>query len=86
MTYLVPAASVVVVRSIDCYAGVTVLGVTFLAKGSAGQVFFSGSTQPTSAGWQSWRGHQVLFAGESFSLEGDDTCDLTASGYLLDLP
>lgn len=81
--YVVPADRTLVVRSIDCYAGTTVLGVTFFAKGSAGQVFWSDSTPAAGSGSRQWQGREVLYAGESFELSADDVADLTATGYLL---
>ena len=86
VVYVVPAGKLAIVRDVDCYAGTTLLGVTFFARGSAGQVFWSDSSPAAGAGWKQWQGRQVLYAGESLSLEGDDTCDLAASGYLLDAP
>lgn len=82
--YVVPAGKTLVIRCIDCYAGDTALGVSFNAKGSAGQVFWGASTAPVSAGSVQWRGREILYAGETFQLEADDVADLTASGYLLD--
>lgn len=81
--YVVPAGLTLVVRCIDCYAGVTVLGVNFYARGSASQVFFKDSTAPTSDGWRQWTGREVLYEGETFALVADDVADLSASGYLL---
>jgi len=83
VTYTVPALGTLVVRCIDGYAGPTALGVTFYAKGSAGQVFASASGAALGSSQLTWRGREVLYAGETFSLEADDTADLTASGYLL---
>ena len=83
-SYTVPAGRTLVVRSIDCYAGTTTLGVSFIAKGSAGQVFWGASTAPVSSGSRQWTGREVLYEGETFELEADDVADLTASGYLLD--
>lgn len=82
--YVVPAGKTLVVRSIDCYAGTTTLGVNFIALGSAGQVFWGAGTAPVSSGSRQWTGREVLYAGETFQLQADDTADLTASGYLLD--
>lgn len=78
-----PPGLTLVVRSIDVYAGVTVLGVNFYARGSAGQVFFKAATSPTSDGSFHWSGREVLYEGETFALLADDVADLTASGYLL---
>lgn len=83
--YTVPAGYLVVVRCVDAYAGVTVLGVNFYAKGSAAQVFWKDATSPTSDGWRQWRGREVLYEGEALALEADDVADLSASGYLLTL-
>lgn len=83
LTYVVPAGKTLVIRCIDGYAGPTALGVTFYAKGSAGQVFASASGAALGVSQLTWRGREVLYAGETFSLEADDTADLTASGYLL---
>lgn len=83
VSFVVPAGVTLVVRCIDCYAGTTVLGVNFFARGSASQVFWKDATAPTSDGHRQWTGREILFAGETFELLADDVADLTASGYLL---
>lgn len=84
--YSVPAGKLAVIRDMDVYFGASLAARQVYAEGSAGQVFWQDSVGSTLAGWRSWRGRQVLYPGENFIMFGTDTFDLTASGYLLNLP
>lgn len=86
ITYVVPAGFVAVVRDMDAFIGSIIGNVGMVAKGSAAQVFWQETLVAPGNTWVQWRGRQVLFAGESFSMEADDVMDLTASGYLLTAP
>lgn len=81
-----PAGKVLVVRDMDAYLGSSLSARQIYAVGSAGQVFWQASLAANESGWRSWRGRQVLYAGESLEMFATDVWDLTASGYLLDAP
>jgi hypothetical protein len=84
--YVVPAGFTLVVVCIDAYFGSALSDRTCFAIGSAGQVFWSESVGPGLAGWRQWTGREVFYAGEDLQLFASDTWDLSASGYLLELP
>ena len=52
-----------------------------------GAVFWSLTLNPTlTPFWGSWRGRQILNAGEQLVVATDASADFMASGYLLSLP
>lgn len=79
--YTVPAGKVLVIRNIDWY--VSTAGLTILGRTSGGYWF--ASTNGTVSGYVgSWRGDQVLNAGERFGaswITGEFL--VTVSGFLL---
>lgn len=84
--FAVPAGYVAVVRDIDvvAFAGT---GVTIEAGLGGGAVFWSLTLNPTlTPFWGSWRGRQILNAGEQLVVATDASADFMASGYLLSLP
>jgi len=84
-TYTVPPGKVVIVRDIDLYSG-QILGNTALVvqQLSPEVVFFQASWGVDELGWRSWRGRQVLYAGDTLVAWGNRVLDVIASGYLLD--
>jgi hypothetical protein len=83
---VVPAGFVAVVRCMDAYYGLALSDRKVYAEGHVGQVFWQESVGPNLAGWRQWTGREVFYAGETFRMFGDDVVDMTASGYLLELP
>lgn len=84
--FAVPAGYLVVVRDIDVVAFVGT-GVTIEAGIGGSAVFWSLTLNPTiTPFWGSWRGRQIINAGEQLVISTDAPADFAASGYLLSLP
>lgn len=82
--YVVPDGFVAVVRDMDAFFGMALGERTVEAFGSALQVFWQDTVGLGESGWRSWRGRQVLYAGETLRMIViGDVGDITASGYLL---
>jgi hypothetical protein len=77
---------VAVVRDIDAYMGTIVLPQGIIAVGPVGNVFWQETITTPGITWVSWRGRQVFYAGEGFSMQAGEVADLMASGYLLKSP
>ena len=82
----VPSGYIAVVRDIDVV--VFEPGAGTVEAGLGGSSVFWGYTWSfvTVLGWESWRGRQVLNAGEQLVLHSNAAMDMMASGYLLSLP
>lgn len=79
----VPSGTVWVLRDLDAYWGGGLSPAEIWLRGSLGQTIFHwGRSSPDSAS-VSWRGRQVLGAGETFSVVTLDAMDVTVSGYEL---
>jgi hypothetical protein len=87
--YVVPTGYVVVLRDVDVYADVVGASQFFL-QGDAGQAIWWNKWDPGDAGYGSWRGRQIMYAGETFTANCDaaplDGIDYAVSGYLLTAP
>lgn len=86
IVFTCPTGFVTVLRDLDTfYAGLLVATARLI--GSEGQTIwanaFAGGSEPEYA---SWRGRQVLIAGETVSLDSSGATDMTLSGYLLTTP
>jgi hypothetical protein len=86
-TYTVPAGFVAVIRDVDTYASSEFSAAQVFLEGHLGQALWAWTAGLGQESYGSWRGRQVINAGETFGLrfnisEADGTC----SGYLLTLP
>lgn len=82
--YTVPVGKLAIVRDIDAYNGDVVGDTMYAVVALSPQVvFFQASWGVGERGWRSWRGRQVLYAGDTLSVFADRVIDVVASGYLL---
>jgi hypothetical protein len=83
---VVPAGYVIVLRDCDVYSD-NVLPGNFFLHGSAGQtIWYHGFDLDAGRAYASWRGRQVVVAGDTFDVSCDITVDVTLSGYRLTAP
>lgn len=82
----IPAGFTAVLRDFDVYWGGGVIRRAVFLRGAGGQTIFYNSFGDTGGQYASWRGRQVIQAGETFSIFTEDAMDVTLSGYLLTLP
>jgi hypothetical protein len=85
-SYTVPNGFVAIIRDLDAYANP--IGVVSLyLHGASGEALWWNSWDALVAAYASFRGRQVIFAGETFNVEADvtllDSVDVAVSGYLL---
>lgn len=86
-TYTVPDGFVAILRDLDSYIGTPAGTNGLYLEGDAGQAIWWSEATIGQSQYASWRGRQVLNAGETFSVRADvgslDAYDVTVSGYLL---
>lgn len=86
-SYTVPEGFVAVVRDVDTYSSSLIGFSQVFLQGSAGQAMWEWSSGVGQASYGSWRGRQVIFGLETFSIHVEGVaCDATVSGYLLTAP
>lgn len=85
-SYTVPAGVVCVLRCIDAYANVTAAARELHVIGSAGQTIWWAAWDTLDQSAKQWQGRQVLHSGEALTITSSDLIDVSASGYLLQLP
>lgn len=84
-TYTVAPGFILVLRDLDAsYDGVA--GTEMRLLGSQGQTIDRWHGTITEEGPHTWRGRQVIGAGQSFRITTTDGTDVTVSGYLLTAP
>jgi len=87
LSYTVPAGKIAVLRDIDAYNGVITGNTVYLELvGAPNVIIWQDSWGNNETGWRDWRGRQVFYAGDEFSVYSTDLLDATMSGYLLDAP
>lgn len=83
LVYTVPPGFVAIVRDADLHNNDT-FGASFFMQGALGQAIWLATRDITDTGYYSWRGRQVLEAGETLTAHiASGTWDVTISGYLL---
>lgn len=83
--YTVPSGFVAILRDLDAFkTGTDESAVADMVNASAGVAIWLGHFSGT-ASWISWRGRQVIPAGETVEVSATGTTDvsITVSGYLL---
>lgn len=73
-------------RDLDCYYG-GILSASVYLIGNQGQtIWYNGFAANGGGQYASWRGRQVLNAGDGFQLNATEPTDVTLSGYQLTTP
>lgn len=85
--YTVPLGFVAVIRDVDTYASSELAFAQVFLEGALGQALWWWQSGLGQDSYGSWRGRQVVMAGETFGLRINVShADATCSGYLLTLP
>jgi hypothetical protein len=81
-----PAGSIWVLIALDAYySGIT--ATTIYLQGISGQAIWSNNWEPDLAGqYASWRGRQVIGAGQTCAIRVDQPTDTNLCAYQLALP
>lgn len=86
IVYTVPAGYVLIIRDLDVYCHATGVDHVYLV-GATGQTIWHQEFDVSTTFYGSWRGRQVIYAGEQVSITAAmsvlDGADVTLSGYLL---
>ena len=87
-TYTPEAGFVAIVRDIDLYVAVPLLGsISFFFIGSSGQTIDYYEAGADTTATHQWRGRQVFTDLDTFSITvNSSAADVTVSGYLLTPP
>lgn len=85
-TYTCRVGFVTVLRDLDAYYGGDLSLMNVYLIGAAGQTIWEWNPSVAEPSYASWRGRQVLYAGETFKLSTGDSVDITVSGYELVTP
>lgn len=86
LSYTVPSGYRLVLRDIDTFFGGGIGGGAANYVGTLGQTFAYASFTGLISELVSWRGRQVFEPGETIRMVSGPGVDVTASGYLLELP
>lgn len=88
VAYTVPAGYRAILRDIDLYSSAGVSNSEIYIEGALGQTIFHAEVAATTQDSPQWRGRQVLYEGETISVNvgGASSWDVTISGYELTLP
>jgi len=71
----------------DFYCAASTPTPILFIRGSDGQALFYATGSNVSGSYNSWRGRQIIPAGDSFQISvSSGTWDITISGYHLTLP
>lgn len=82
----IPAGFTCVLRDFDVYFGGSIFARAVYLRGAGGQTIWYNKFTAPDGQYASWRGRQVVAAGETFSIFTEDAMDVTLSGYLLTTP
>lgn len=86
-SFEIPVDTVLIVRDIDCVAGISAGGLVW-AYDTEGVQLWANLFGVIGAGkqWAGWRGRQVIPSPGFFYISTDFECDIRASGYILSAP
>jgi hypothetical protein len=87
-SFTVPAGFKAVLRDVDVFVYGSTTGQAFSIVGPIGQIIWNLNIGgPSNGSWHQWSGRQVFGPGEQVFFEATAPgTDVTASGYLLQLP